>query len=161
MFFLRFRQLGSPRWLSWGNSHVPYMGTQEPLIWICCITRNWHICVIHLILYLRPQKASTFQTYLQAWEVWSNTLTCKLWSCNLETTPYFWTIHPIVLQWTWMDKQGWAIFVWGRCSDKKAGWTCGRSWIKWHFSDEEGGTNGDFLCQIVIYINHVVEADES
>ena len=28
-------------------------------------------------------------------------------------------------------------------------------------SDEEGGTNGDFLCQIVIYINHVVESDES
>ena len=28
-------------------------------------------------------------------------------------------------------------------------------------SDEEGGTNGDFLWQIVIYINHVVEADES
>ena len=28
-------------------------------------------------------------------------------------------------------------------------------------SDEEGGTNGDFLFQIVIYINHVVEADES
>ena len=28
-------------------------------------------------------------------------------------------------------------------------------------SDEEGGTNGDFLCQIVIYVNHVVEADES
>ena len=27
--------------------------------------------------------------------------------------------------------------------------------------DEEGGTNGDFLWQIVIYINHVVEADES
>ena len=31
-------------------------------------------------------------------------------------------------------------------------------------SDEEGGTkstNGDFLFQIVIYINHVVEADQS
>ena len=27
-------------------------------------------------------------------------------------------------------------------------------------SDEGSGTNGDFLCQIVIYINHVVEADE-
>ena len=24
-----------------------------------------------------------------------------------------------------------------------------------------GGTNDDFLCQIVIYINHVVDADES
>ena len=28
-------------------------------------------------------------------------------------------------------------------------------------SDEERCTNGDFLCQIVICINHVVEADES
>ena len=28
-------------------------------------------------------------------------------------------------------------------------------------SEEEGGTNGDFPWQIVIYINHVVEADES
>ena len=137
--------------MNWKQSHVPYLGAQEPIVWMNWISWNSHICLIQLILRLRPKKL-----------VFANLPLCQgclgqhikrvivigKWDHIAEPDiPSSFNGHG----WT----NPWAIIVWVGCSTKKAGWCCWRSWIRWQFL---WWMLICFLSGIIIQINHVDES---